>query len=326
MRRSAGRLVPLARQHVLALLRADLPPDLLPAVKVGAYTPGLLSQLPFISVSVTLASRGSVGLGATVGLKRAVVDGALTDIGAIEGEAGACQFTLSLWATVRPQLAAVGNAVEELAWVQRENTWEAPVGTLNRTTFLRCELTSAAPMLATPLVLAPSLTVRNNNLPMFGAPDAATPILGRANVGDQFELLGRNDAATFVQGCCLNGQPVWFQAQFVELSLPMVAIPVSQPAADRDVLAPLDAPADRDVIDPGVAIVATADTPPLTVWRQDLAFSAYLEASREPLVSAGDRITEIRIIRHIQGDEGGVDIERTRVFADHAEVVGDFPP
>ena len=52
---------------------------------------------------------------------------------------------------------------------------------------------------------------------------------------------------------------------------------------------------------------------------------AYLEFTQEPLVAAGELIDEIRITRQIAAGEVILDTERTRLFADHAEVVDEFP-
>ncbi len=320
--------------HVLAILAQELPEDLREGTRLGAYFPGLIHLLPFISVTAESTTGRTTGLGRTIGLKRTLIDGSPVDLGYITGDAGACQFTLTLWAVTRPQLVRLREAIERIPWLFLERTWEEPPGTLNRALLLRCRLRRAPAALAAPMALAPRITVRANNLNLRTGPSTGFDRLGQANNGDQFELLGRTEDGTWVQGCCFEGQVVWMAARFVETSVPLSAIPVAEdiptlPAATENLegegepLAPDEAqPAG---IDAGTAILAAAAVPVTTVWRQDLEFSAYLEITQEPLESAGERIEEIRIIRHLRKPDGSLDTERTRRFADSEEIVEEFP-
>ncbi len=338
MPQQAGHIVTQTIGHVLAILQEDLPADLRAQLRMAPHVPGMLSHLPYISISAESEAGRTTGLGRTIGLKRDRVDNSLIDLGYVTGDAGTCRFTLSLWALTRPQLDRLRGAVETLPWVHRERTWEAPEGTLNRTSFLRCRLDGVSSGIATPLPpLPPHITIRALRLNLRTGPSTSFDRVGRANRGDQFELLGRNEDGTWVQGCCFEGQIVWMAARFVETSIPLSLIPQAEDIPTRSTTRrrrspPLeeegelpDEEATRNAgIDAGTAILAT--TPPVTtVWRQDLHFVAHLEATQEPLVAAGEPIEEIRILRHLQEEDRVLDTERTRRFADHEEIVDEFP-
>ena len=324
------------------MLQEDLPADLRALLRIGAYEPGMLNQLPFVSVSAEAATARRPGLGDLVGLKRETVDGSPLDLGFATGYAGEAVLTLNLWALTRPQLEQLHAAVAELAWVNREHTWEAPPGTLNRTVFLRCQLDKRFASTPTPLPPAPPhITVTANNINLRSGPANNASLIGQGHKDDQFELLGRSQDAAWLQGCCFNGQAVWMQANQVETSIPLALIPVAGnpglgptgdsqpvgpgPVADTHPAEGGDAPQGTASIDPGTAILATAAQPVTTVLRQDLRYVAYLEFTQEPLVAAGELIDEIRITRQIAAGEVILDTERTRLFADHAEVVDEFP-
>ncbi len=337
MAQAVDRIMQQAIEHVQAVLQEDLPADWRALVRIGAYVPGLLNQLPFITITAEAKAARALGLGRLVSLKRALVEGAPMDLGYITGDVGECRFTLSLWSVTRPQLERLRAAVEDIAWTRRARVWEAPTGTLNRTSFLRCRLSEVPASLAVPLAPAPPrITIRGNNVNLRAGPGNDFPSLGRAVNGDQFELLGRNQDATWVQGCCLAGQPMWVAARFVETSVPLPAVPLAEdippragprhaagPEDEGDPVAPESARARG--IDAGTAILAAATVPITTVWRLDLTYIAYLEATQEPITSAGGLIEELRITRHLQGEGVILDTERTRRFADREEIVDEFP-
>lgn len=337
MTQAADRIVQQAIEHVQAILQEDLPADLRALVQIGAYRPGLLHQLPFITIAAEVEATRALGLGRTVSLKRALVEGSLTDLGYITGDAGECRFTLSLWSITRPQLERLRSAVEGIAWTRRERVWEAPVGTLNRTSFLRCRLSEVPASLTVPLAPAPPrITVRGNNVNLRAGPGDDFPSLGQAANGDQFELLGRNPDATWLQGCCLARRPVWIAANFAETSVPLLAVPLAEdiptragprravvPGGEDD--PPISGPTRAAGIDAGAAILATAAMSVTTIWRLDLTYIAYLEATQEPITSAGGLIEELHITRHLPGEGVIVDTERTRRLADREEIVAEFP-
>ena len=311
-------------------------------MRIGAYEPGMLNQLPFVSVSAEATAARRPGLGDLVGLKRETIDGSPVDLGFTTGYAGEAALILNLWAITRPQLEQLYAAVADLAWVNREHTWEAPPGTLNRTMFLRCQLDRRLASTPTPLPPAPPhITVTANNVNLRAGPDNNTDLIGQAQRDDQFELLGQNDGAIWVQGCCFDGQAVWLRANQVETSIPLALLPVTDnsvinPAGDAEPAAPgptSDAqPAEGGdtipataSIDPGTAILATAAQPVTAVLRQDLRYIAYLEITQEPTVAAGELIDEIRITRRVAAGDVVLDTERTRLSEDHAEVVDEFP-
>ncbi len=326
----------------MAVLREDLPADLSALVQIGAYEPGLLNQLPFISVSAEAEAGHRTGLGELVGLKRETVDGSPVDLGYTTGYAGEAVLTLSLWSLTRPQLDQVHAAVSDVAWVRRERTWEAPPGTQNRTVFLRCQLDRRFASTPTPLPPPPPhITVTGNNVNLRAAPTNSSTLIGQAARNDLFELLGRSQDGNWVQGCCFQGQAVWMAVNFVETSVPLTLIPVSEegaagPGGDvepgvADLTSEGEPAEGGDVhpgtasIDPGTAILAAAAQPVTTVLRQDLRYVVYLEFTQEPLVAAGELIDEVRITRQIAAGDVILDTERTRLFADHVKVVDEFP-
>lgn len=312
MAQTAIRLVQRAVEHVLAVLQEDLPADLRARIQAGDYLPGLLGQLPFISVSAETPAARTIGLGGKVKLKRDRVDNVLVDLGEVSGDSGECRFTLTLWALTRPQLEQLRAAVQEMAWTRREVSWEAPPNILNRTIFPRCWLASISASAATPLPHPPpNIIVQANTLTLRASPSDSSQSLGQAKKGDQFELLGRSQDSVWVQGCGPRGEVVWMRAQSVDLSVPLSVVP--------EIGGTGAAPA-------GGIELAPTSTPATTVWRQDLLFAAYLEATQEPTVTPGERITEIRITRQLGTEEQVLDTERTRLLADHEEVVEEFPP
>lgn len=266
MTQAADRIVRQAIEHVQAVLQEDLPADLRALVQIGTYIPGLLHQLPFITIAAEAEATRSVGLGRIVSLKRVLVEGAPVDLGYVTGDASECRLTLSLWSVTRPQLERLRAAVEGIAWTRREHVWEAPIGALNRTSFLRCRLREMSASLAVPFAPAPRITIRGNNVNLRAGPGNDFPSLGRAANGDQFELLGRNPDATWVQGCCLARQPVWIAARFVETPVPLSAVPLAEDLPTRagpegEGIPPGQGPRRAAGIDAGTAVLATATVP-----------------------------------------------------------------
>lgn len=320
---TAGRFAQESTQHAIALLQADLPPDLRSQVQIGDYLPGLLSQLPFVTVAATVKSVRNTGIGGAIGVKQERIDGALVDLGEITGATGVGELTLTLWAVTRPQLETLRNAITALTWPRRSRQWEAPPGVLNRAMFLSCTLTSSNAAIVAPLPPAPPhFTVNANNTDLVNAPNAT--VLGQAQQGQAFEVLGRIADATFVQGCCFNGQPFWVAAAAVTTSLPLPTIPVVTPPVIAD---PQGAPRRRrraapaaTTIDPGAAILAAATTTPITAWRQDLLYSTHLELTQEPL-TGGALIEEVRLTQQLGLDGALLHSDRLRITARGAQVV-----
>jgi len=331
---TASRFAQESIQHALAILQADLPADLRSQVRSGDYLPGLLTQLPFITVAATSKIVRNTGLGGTIALKQAEVDGTLVDLGYITGAVGMGELTLTLWAVTRPQLDAVRNAVTALTWPGRRREWEAPPGVLNRATLLSCQLAQTSASLVAPLPPAPPhFTINANNTDLRSAPANNAPVLGQAQQNQIFELLGRNADAGFVQGCCFNGQPFWVAAGAVITSIPLTSIPivpapVAMPVAAsrrrRTEATATPTVASRAEIDPGTAILATSTTPAVTAWRQDLLYTTQLEITEEPLTVSGESITELRITQQLGANGQLLHTERIRVTASGAQVVNNF--
>lgn len=317
---TGSQVAQITVQQVIAILQADLPSTLLTGLRIGDYMPGLLSHLPFVTVAATIKRVRNTGVGGTVGLKQAPIDGALVDLGYVTGMLCLGELTLTLWTITRPQLENLRNALTALAWAQRTRQWEAPSGVLNRVTFLNSQLADASVASVAPLPPAPPHFIINaNNTELRNAPAANATVLGQAQQGEVFEILGRSADAIFIQGCCFQGQPIWVAAAAVAPSLALATVPVVEPP----VAAPQAAPkprrrrtpaAERAVIDPGTAILATASSSPITAWRQDFTYTIQLELTQEP-VTAGDRIAEIQISQQLSADGVALHTERTRLTA-----------
>ena len=216
--------------------------------------------------------------------------------------------------------------------MQRERLWTGPPGVLNRTIFRRCRLDKVSSGSPAPLPPPPPrIAVGVDTLDLHEEPSNSSRVLGQARSGDQFALLGRNADSSWVQGCCFGGQPAWMAAQSVEVSLPMLAVPItsggtrSAPAASSEgkrkpVQKGVTEVASRS-IDVGTAILATSTQAVITVWRQELQFRAYLEASQEPTQAAGPPIEQIDIIRHLAEDGRVLDTEHTQRLANREEIV-----
>jgi hypothetical protein len=197
--------------------------------------------------------------------------------------------------------------------------------------FLTCQLAETSAAIVAPLPPPPPhFTINANNTDLRNAPDPNATVLGQAQQGQAFELLGRNTDGAFVQGCCFNGQPIWVAANAVTTTIPLATIPVVTPPV---VAAPEGAPrrrrrtpaaASRAEIDPGTALLATATTTPLTAWRQDLRYTTHLEITQEPVTAAGERIEEVRITQQISANGETLHTERIRITADGAQTVNNF--
>lgn len=291
-------------QQVMAMLPAALPAEVATGLRIGDYLPGLLSQLPFVTVTAAIKRVRNTGLGGTIGLKQTQIDGTLVDLGYVTGVIALGELTFTLWAITRPQLETLRNALTMLSWARRTRQWEAPPGVLNQLTFLTGQLADPSAVLVAPLPPAPPhFTINANNTDLRNAPDANATLLGQAQQGEAFEVLGRSADAAFIQGCCFQGQPIWVAATAVTPSLalaavPVVAAPVAAPQAAPNPRRRRTPAAARAVIDPGTAILATASIPPITAWRQDLTYTIQLELTQEPVV-AGERITEIQMSQQL---------------------------
>ena len=316
-------------QHALAILQADLPADLRIGLRMGDYLPGLLSQLPFVTVTATIKRVRNTGVGGTIDLKQAQIEGALVDLGYVTGASGLGELTLTLWAITRPQLESVRNALTALTWAQRSRQWEAPTGLLNRATFLTSQLTESSAAIVAPLPPAPPhFTINTNNTDLHSSPDPDAPVLGQAAQGQTFELLGRTADMTFIQGCCFQGQPIWVAATAVTATVALATIPIVTPPALAVPLATpkrrrRNVPAVAGAIDPGTAILATASTTPITAWRQDLRYLTHLELTQEPL-AAGDLIDEVQLTQHLAREGTLLHTDRLRITAQGAQAVNNF--
>lgn len=324
----ADQVVQQTVEHVLAVLRAAPPNGLPPGTQFGAHITGLLDQLPFVNVSAAAVPGRRPALGGTLDLKRGAPKTPPpgqpsppdVDWGYVSGGLQPCQFTLSLWAITRPQLDRLRQSLVEIDWVgsadwtgqDKAHEWVDPPGTQNRTAFYQCRLDKVSASYTTaPAATPPLITVTKNNVRLRAGPSTGSTEVGTADLGAQFELLGRSADSQWVQGAWRVDLVVWLQADSVNTTVPLPWVPEAEGVGQAP------APAIHAVA-PGAAAT--------NVWRQDLDYVAVLELRQEPVEEAGERIAEIRITRQVDGSDGIVDVERTRLLADHEQVVEQFPP
>ncbi|MEA3336408.1 MAG: SH3 domain-containing protein [Chloroflexota bacterium] len=70
------------------------------------------------------------------------------------------------------------------------------------------------------VIKAPIVNVREG-------PSIAYPIVGQVNQGEQYTLIGRNDASTWWKICCFSGREVWITAQLTTPGGSLNSVPVA---------------------------------------------------------------------------------------------------
>ncbi len=301
-------MIPQAIQHVMRVLREDLPENLRSIVQVTRNTPGLAHHLPCISVSAEIQLAHSVGMGGMVETKRLTVNGAPVDMGYKTGGGGDCEVKLDLWSLTLAQLEAIRQAVETISWVNRQTEYTEPAGMLNRAVFLRARLSSeASPTLTNLPATALVMKVSANNVTLRSAPQNQAASLGPAIKDDLFELLGRSADAGWVKGRCLEGGTVWIPAGSMALPVPIAVVPEAD----------------------GTVTTAAAYTPVSAanpaVWRQELHYAVNIEATQEPVESAGEKIEELRLTLQADASAESSTTERMRIYKGGAQEVENFP-
>ncbi len=152
----------------------------------------------------------------------------------------------------------------------------------------------------------PYIEVQNQNVNVRQGPSLAYPIIGQATAGDLYDVIGRNETATWLKVCCYDGQQVWISASLVTPFGSMDAIPVESAPQPPPVVATAPAPTPAPaatapppprpfVLDAGPEYFPTTN-PWLTVWVR-----AY--SGRKPYVQpVGD--LRLRVLRD------GVDVSK----------------
>jgi SH3-like domain-containing protein len=104
-------------------------------------------------------------------------------------------------------------------------------------------VTAAAPVAAAPAV-TPSLKVETDIVNVRSGPGTTYGLVGTANLGEVFEIKGRNADGSWYQICCINGQQGWVNAELTDEDNEELAPVVAAPAAPQPVAAaPTQAPA-----------------------------------------------------------------------------------
>ena len=120
------------------------------------------------------------------------------------------------------------------------------------------------------LVVAPIVNVRSG-------PSVAYPIVGQVRQDERYDIIGRNEAFTWWQICCVNGQQVWITTQLTAPGGPADSVPIifppDLPPTPFPTATPLDTPVPSPTPGPfrpvqlaeGPELWATTN-PWLTIW------------------------------------------------------------
>ncbi len=93
------------------------------------------------------------------------------------------------------------------------------------------------------LVAAPIVNVRSG-------PSVAYPIVGQVRQDERYDIIGRNEAFTWWQICCVNGQQVWITTQLTAPGGPADSVPIIFPPDLPPTPFPTATPVDTPVPSP----------------------------------------------------------------------------
>ena len=88
----------------------------------------------------------------------------------------------------------------------------------------------SAPVAAAPAV-TPSLKIETDIINVRSGPDTSFGLVGTANLGERFEIKGRNADGSWYLICCVNGQQGWVNSQLTDEDNEELAPLVEAPAA-----------------------------------------------------------------------------------------------
>jgi hypothetical protein len=135
---------------------------------------------------------------------------------------------------------------------------------LTGTTAVTGTASTTAPVAAAPAV-TPSLKVETDIINVRSGPGTDYGLVGSANLGESFAIVGRNADGSWYQICCVNGQQGWVSADFTDENNEELAPLVEAPTAPQPVAAaPTTAPAAQPTAAPAepAATPAPAAPPP----------------------------------------------------------------
>ncbi len=90
----------------------------------------------------------------------------------------------------------------------------SPTRTASPTVTPTASSTPTPPPTATP---TPFVTIRTGQISLRTGPGVNYPLVAQLGPGIPITLIGRNEASTWYQVCCVNGQSVWVAAQHVDI-------------------------------------------------------------------------------------------------------------
>ncbi len=159
------------------------------------------------------------------------------------------------------------------------------------------------------VVAAPTVNVRQG-------PSVAYPIIGQVHQDEEYALVGRNDAQSWWQICCVDGYQVWITSQLTAPGGPVDSVPL----AFAPELPPTPFPANTSIPTDPTAIPPppgpswrfwvsegpeqwTTTNPWLTIW-----VKAYVGAYPDPVAVPGYRMVVLR---------NGADVSKPDLTLDH---------
>jgi SH3-like domain-containing protein len=124
-------------------------------------------------------------------------------------------------------------------------------------------VTAPATVAAAPAV-TPMLEIETDIINVRSGPGTTFGLVGTANVGERFEIKGRNADATWYLICCVNGQQGWVSADFADEENEELAqlVEVPTPAPQAQAPAPTQPPAAPPAAPPAEATATPAPAPP----------------------------------------------------------------
>lgn len=146
-------------------------------------------------------------------------------------------------ATATPEPAAAQSAVITVAAAVPAEPAVATAVTATTSTTATAAVTTANPAAASPTpAVTPSLKVETDIVNVRSGPGTNFGLVGTANLGEKFAIVGRNADRSWYQICCVNGQQGWVNSELTdednEELAPLVDVPVAQPVAAAPVQAP----------------------------------------------------------------------------------------
>jgi uncharacterized protein YraI len=133
-------------------------------------------------------------------------------------------------------VSVTGTQTGVLTSTQTTSGTIAVTGTVTGTGAVTGTAVTTAPIAAAPAV-TPSLKVETDILNVRSGPGTDYGLVGTANLGEKFDIVGRNADGSWYQICCVNGQQGWVNAELTDEDNEELAPVVAAPTAPQPVAA-----------------------------------------------------------------------------------------